>query len=172
MIGRKTEARILQLQEALRKAAADLELCAKWFHQAGRGTDYAAALNFAHVAKVALAGPVKVPSGEELKPAAPPAELPDEPWALNVAPRYTPGSPALVSRRTGEQVAKEERDAYERHLEGLYGPEGVAKASRLGLGKIVYERVREREAGRGANRRTIVTWLDIITGERYEESPR
>lgn len=104
---------------------------------------------------------------EESEPIA--APVADEPFCLNVAPRYTPGSPALVSRLTGEQVAREEREAYERHREGLYGPEGVTKAQRLGLGRIVYERIRERAEGRGHKRHTVVTWLDIITGERYSE---
>ena len=42
----------------------------------------------------------------------------DEEFALNVAPRYTCGSPALVSRYQGNIVAEEEREAYEHALDG------------------------------------------------------
>jgi len=87
----------------------------------------------------------------------------DESFFYDVAPRYTCGSPALVSRRTGEGVAKDERDAYERHLEGLYGEEGKAKAMRLGLSRIVWTRVREEHRGK----RCVIHNLDAITGERW-----
>jgi hypothetical protein len=89
---------------------------------------------------------------------------PDERWYYSVAPRYTPGSPALVSRRTGEEVAKEERDAYERHLEGLYGEEAVDKAKRLGLSRIVWSRVSEHRTRKGC----VILNHDAITGETFQ----
>lgn len=55
----------------------------------------------------------------------------------NVAPRYTAGSPALVDYDTAAQVAKEEKAAYERCLEGVYGTDMQDKARRLGLDFIV-----------------------------------
>lgn len=98
------------------------------------------------------------------EPEAPAPAPPDEPFALHVAPRYTCGSPALVSRRTGEGVAKDEREAYDAHLTGLYGAAGVEKAKRLGLSRIVWER---------SERRGTYHFRDEITGETWEErAPR
>jgi len=55
----------------------------------------------------------------------------------NVEPRYSPGSPAQVSRRQAFQVADAEQDAYRRTLTGVYGPELKARAEKLGLDGIV-----------------------------------
>ena len=76
----------------------------------------------------------------------------------NVAPRYTGGSPAMVSGDIAQRVAVEERDAYERTLEGWYGPDARATAETRGLRRIA-EVVTER-AG---------CWIveDLITGEHY-----
>jgi hypothetical protein len=88
------------------------------------------------------------------------ATLVDEPFCLHVAPRYTPGSPALVSRQTGEGVANDERWSYQHHLDGRYGQEGIDKARRLGLKGIVWERV---EQGRR------FYFYDLLTEERWQE---
>lgn len=54
----------------------------------------------------------------------------------NVKPRYTAGSPACVSRAIAEAQVVNERDAYERILEGVWGPEWQARAKREGLGPV------------------------------------
>lgn len=77
-----------------------------------------------------------------------------------VRPRYTSGSPDLVPESVAEQVAQEEKEAYERALKGLYGETDRLRAGRLGLSHIVFER---QEKGR--------EWLvnDLITGENRSE---
>ena len=86
-----------------------------------------------------------------------------EAYYFDVHPRYTPGSPGLVSRRVGAQVARDEREVYGRHLSGLYGPQGIAKAQRLGLSRIVWS----RHESRGT-----LYYLDAITDERWQEKIR
>ena len=77
-------------------------------------------------------------------------------WSwFNVAPRYSPGSPALVSQAIAERVAADEVDFYRAVLEGVYGPDEVARAQQLGLDGIVEERV-ERHDGELVR--------DVITG--------
>jgi hypothetical protein len=80
---------------------------------------------------------------------------------FNVAPRYTPGSPAQVPIRTAVMVALEERQAIKHNLDGIYGEERRKKAEELGLKGIVEAR-REGPKKRG--------WdvLDLITGERFD----
>jgi hypothetical protein len=56
----------------------------------------------------------------------------------HVAPRYTAGSPAQVSREIAERVILQEQDGYQRALEGVYGAEDQQKAETLGLTGIVY----------------------------------
>lgn len=56
----------------------------------------------------------------------------------HVAPRYTAGSPAQVSREIAERVVLQEQDGYQRALEGVYGAEDQRKAETLGLAGIVY----------------------------------
>lgn len=77
-----------------------------------------------------------------------------------VAPRYTAGSPALVSESIARKVAADERNAYETTLEGAYGERFAAEAKRDGLGGIVEEQV---EFSKG--------WhiTDLITGRRYDK---
>lgn len=65
---------------------------------------------------------------------------------FSVAPRYSGGSPAQVDERLAERVASEEVDGFLMSLAGAYGPEGLARAERLGLEGIVEERV-ERHGG-------------------------
>lgn len=81
---------------------------------------------------------------------------------FNVAPRYTPGSPALVDEATALKVAREEKDAYEYVLKGYGGVADQRKAQAPkaqapnALALIVFE-MRERPKG----------WVvhDMITDE-------
>jgi hypothetical protein len=81
---------------------------------------------------------------------------------MTVAPRYTPGSPALVRATIALQVAREEVDAIEVALEGFWGEEQQARAKRLGLRGIVEEK---RETGSGKKHGWDV--IDLCTGERF-----
>lgn len=76
----------------------------------------------------------------------------------NVAPRYTPGSPAQVPFETAIKVVDEERKAYEPTIEGAYGAERRAEAQEAGLAGIVEERDEKADC-----------WLvtDMITGVRF-----
>lgn len=56
-----------------------------------------------------------------------------------LAPRYTPGSPAAVDEATARRVAKEEKDAYTCTLEGIYGEAAKAVALEKGLALIAFE---------------------------------
>lgn len=78
-----------------------------------------------------------------------------------VAPRYTPGSPALVDRATAERVAREERAAYDRILSGRYGAhaETIADAKARGLGGIVEEQHVKAWS---------IVFVDLLTGARGE----
>jgi hypothetical protein len=86
----------------------------------------------------------------------------------NVRPRYTPGSPALVSMIQGEEVVADERRAYEHALDGHYGEEAQQRAMNLGLARIAFVKVRERCR---AQQRTIITYRDLITGETFDNYP-
>lgn len=79
------------------------------------------------------------------------------PVRFNVAPRYTPGSPAQVPLETALRVAAQERQSYAYARDARYGVGGVEKAQREGLLGIV-EAVCETRKG----------WdtLDLVTGER------
>jgi hypothetical protein len=76
----------------------------------------------------------------------------------NVAPRYTAGSPAMVPEHIARQVAKEEKEAYERLLTGIYGEADKATAEKLGLKGIVEERFETKKG-----------WdvTDVLTGEQF-----
>jgi len=76
----------------------------------------------------------------------------------NVAPRYTPCSPASVSGEIALRVAAEERDAFPHYLDGLCGEREQQRAQTLGLGGIVEERWERADCW-------IVT--DLITGARF-----
>lgn len=88
---------------------------------------------------------------------------------FNVRPRYTPGSPAMVSEKIALKVAAEEKAAYEHSRSGVYGTVEAARAARLGLGPIRGEDDRLRsiaeETIEHANH-----WMvrDLITGEVYQ----
>jgi hypothetical protein len=82
-------------------------------------------------------------------------------YSYHVRPRYTPGSPALVSEKTAMQVADDEKKCYERLIDPSYAgmvPSDEAKARAEGLGGIVEAK---REHGGG--------WdvLDVLTGRRF-----
>lgn len=76
----------------------------------------------------------------------------------NVAPRYTPGSPAMVSQEVAERVAKEEAAFIKTALSGRWGERHQARAARLGLSGIVELRVERRDH-----------WevTDLCTGARF-----
>jgi hypothetical protein len=76
----------------------------------------------------------------------------------NVYPRYTPGSPALVSGHIACQVAREEREFIKHALSGVWGEQRQERAKRWGL-RGISEEVRETRGG----------WevFDLITGEEY-----
>lgn len=80
---------------------------------------------------------------------------------FNVAPRYTPGSPAMVDERTARRVAQEEQNGYDQVLTGIYGEEEVRRAKKLGLAGIVEQRI-ERTS------RKLWQVEDLITGEKFE----
>jgi len=75
----------------------------------------------------------------------------------NVSPRYTGGSPAQVTLRIADQVAREEQTAHARALTGIYGDEERERAAQ-GL-RGISEEVSERADA----------WIvrDLITGERF-----
>lgn len=61
---------------------------------------------------------------------------------INVAPRYTPGSPASVHMDIAEKVAIEEKDAHDFVLKGYEGAERAEKAKEPdALKLIVFEMV-------------------------------
>ena len=79
---------------------------------------------------------------------------------FTVAPRYTCGSPALVSHEIAHRVAKEEKSSYEYILEGLEGEERKERAKRLGLRGIA-----EWKCERGRGKKHGWEVKDLITGE-------
>jgi hypothetical protein len=64
----------------------------------------------------------------------------------NVRPRYTPGSPAMVSQEMADRVLVEELRAYGPHLEGWYGEEGQRVAKVLGVKGIAECMIEKRKA--------------------------
>ncbi len=75
-----------------------------------------------------------------------------------VAPRYTPGSPAMVHLDIAARVAAQEHDAYKYRMAGYCGPEEQLRAERLGLMGIA-EILTETRKGWDVE--------DLITHERY-----
>ncbi len=83
-------------------------------------------------------------------------------FSYNVAPRYTPGSPALVDEALALRVAHDEREAYESALRGGDGVRAQERAKALGLANIAYAAI---EWGSGRKARWL-RWdliLDIET---------
>jgi hypothetical protein len=78
-------------------------------------------------------------------------------FSFDVAPRYSPGSPALVDQPTAEKVMRAEREFYAHALEGIYGVEEQQKAKRMGLEGIVVQRWESA---------TQVHTLDLMTDAR------
>ena len=79
---------------------------------------------------------------------------------FNVAPRYSPGSPAQVDERTARRVAEDEKHGYGRSLAGVYGQTELTRAEQLGNSGIVEARWEQaRPSG----------WLvqDMLTGEIF-----
>jgi hypothetical protein len=81
---------------------------------------------------------------------------------FNVAPRYSPGSPALVDEGIARKVAEDEKRFIEHALEGVWGEAQKARAEKLGLRGIVEYRV---EKGSGKK----LGWQveDLCTGEKF-----
>lgn len=76
----------------------------------------------------------------------------------NVNPRYTAGSPAMVSSDIALRVAKQEGTSIRAAVDGLYGETQQDRACRLGL-RGISEMARAQRKG----------WkiLDLCTGEVY-----
>lgn len=76
----------------------------------------------------------------------------------NVAPRYTPGSPAMVDETIARKVSEEEKYFHKIALEGSWGENEKRKAEKQGLDFIVY---RMSETSKG--------WevFDLITGKDH-----
>lgn len=81
----------------------------------------------------------------------------------NVEPRYSAGSPALVSLGEAAKLAVEEVQFHELHLSGVFGHTHRTRAEQLGLSGIVYARWEAKGK---------VWRLDLITGERFMEPKR
>jgi len=77
---------------------------------------------------------------------------------VNVAPRYTCGSPALVNSQIANRVAAQEQRSYNDHLEGVYGAELQRKAEQDGLALIAFT-MKETRKGWEVE--------DLITGEKH-----
>jgi hypothetical protein len=77
---------------------------------------------------------------------------------FNVAPRYGPGSPAAVSYEIAFNVARNERENFERARERIYGEADKAKAETQGLDLICFEM---QEVAKGWNVH------DLITGKQW-----
>jgi len=80
-----------------------------------------------------------------------------------VRPRYTPGSPSMVSRETAERVAREEKSAMADALEGLQGAEQKRRAEALGLHGVAELRT---EANNGWRVRDLITGAEFFLTEK------
>lgn len=80
-------------------------------------------------------------------------------YYFNVEPRYTPGSPAMISEHLAMRLAGSELTAFNLAKDGRYGDDKAKKARELGPSNIVFV-MRELPRGKG--------WdvLDLVTGER------
>lgn len=58
---------------------------------------------------------------------------------FNVAPRFTPGSPGVVTHEIAVRVAEEEKRGHARALTGAMGDEDKKKAESQGLSLIVWQ---------------------------------
>ncbi len=81
---------------------------------------------------------------------------------FNVAPRFTPGSPALVNQEIALRVAAQERRAFEPAKMGVYGKDDQERAGRLGLRGIV-----EYRTERGSGKKHGWEIIDVCTGEKF-----
>lgn len=80
------------------------------------------------------------------------------PPRFSVRPRYTAGSPGQVGEELALTIASQEKEDYERCLEGIYGEKQLHRAKELGLRGIVEEMV-EHKGG--------FKVTDLITGEKF-----
>jgi len=83
-------------------------------------------------------------------------------YHYNVAPRYTPGSPAMVDAATAERVAASEKAHIGYILECYEGERAADRAKRLGLRGIA-----ERRIEKGSGKKQGWEVLDLCTGERF-----
>lgn len=79
-----------------------------------------------------------------------------------VRPRYSCGSPAMVTDDIALRVADDEKSDYAHILEGIEGAERKKRAEILGLRGIAYVMA---EKGSGRNFRWLI--FDLITGECF-----
>jgi hypothetical protein len=86
-----------------------------------------------------------------------------EPVRAYVRPRYSAGSPAMVSDAIAFQVAKDEKLDYEHALEGIYGEAQQKRAKILGLRGTAY--LMAAKSGSGKNFRWLI--YDLVTGEYF-----
>lgn len=79
--------------------------------------------------------------------------------SFSVHPKFSAGSGAGVSEEIALRVASQEKEEYERCLEGLYGEELKLKASAPNALKGIVEKLEEKRGGWNVT--------DLITGERF-----
>lgn len=77
---------------------------------------------------------------------------------LEVMPRYTPGSPAMLDMPMAMRIARQEKEAFPHYLEGVYGEQWAERALREGLEGIVIYRDGKQ-------------WVDAITDRQYGIMP-
>ena len=79
----------------------------------------------------------------------------------NVAPRYTCGSPAMVTSKIALCVSQQEKESYQHDLSGRYGEEKRRRAELFGLRGIV-----EFKTHKGSGKKSGWEVLDLITNEK------
>lgn len=87
--------------------------------------------------------------------------MPGRRASYHVAPRYTPGSPALVDEKTAMGVADDEKKCYERLIDPSYAgfePQEESRAKTLGLDGIVEARSEYHDGWKV---------LDVLTGKQF-----
>ena len=65
----------------------------------------------------------------------------------------------MVDAQTANRVARQEKQAYEGHLEGYYGADEVERAKRLGLNWIAWSTL---ESARTLSKKDIITGIEVI----------
>lgn len=79
---------------------------------------------------------------------------------FHVAPKYTSGSPSMVSRGIGLEVCLQEMQGHQRCLTGVYGDAEKARAANEGLSRIAWVQAE-----------TAKCWecFDLGTGEAFQK---